>query len=160
MSGRRRYDSEHKRRARAWLAQLPDGSPCVRCGHPMWPGIDRLDLDHDDGIADHDGQGAGHDGGHHDGVAAYLGFSHSSPCQTCGRRCNQSAGGQLAATMMGKRLRSRRCVVCGVPYHATSGTSGARQETCGRSPCVAELKRRRKSDHDDGEPPPVTGRVW
>lgn len=143
MSGRRAYGSAHRAVVSAMMRAWSPGDPCARCGHPTLPG-DRLDADHDDS-----GDG-------------YLGLSHASPCQTCGRRCNQRAGGQLAATMRGARLKDRACVVCGIPYHATSGSSGARQETCGRPPCVAELKRRRKDGHHDhdGEPPRPDGREW
>jgi hypothetical protein len=54
------------------LRQLVPGiTPCARCGQPMWPETERLDLDH----ADHD-------------RALYIGLSHAA--------CNRSAGGARA----------------------------------------------------------------
>lgn len=103
---------------------------------------DRIDLDHTD-----DGSG-------------YLGFAHSSACLVCSRKCNQAAGGELGALRQGKQLRGRRCVICGMPFNAGTGSSGARQATCGQRPCVTQLRRIRKAREPDPAPPPPTGRVW
>lgn len=134
-----RYGNEHRRAKAAWEARWQPGDLCPRCHHRTEIG-DLLDLDHDD-----DGHG-------------YLGLSHASPCRTCGKRCNQSAGGQKAAIRAGKRLRQRICTECGKPYQATSGSSGARQETCSLK--CAGLRRSRLARGDDPAPPPVSGRVW
>jgi hypothetical protein len=146
MSGRRVYDSAHRRARRAALATTPAGAPCPRCGcprcgHPMLPG-DRLELDHRD-----DGPG-------------YLGLSHASPCRTCGRKCNQRAGGIIAAELAGKKLRERRCVICGMAFTASRGTDGSESVTCSQRSCITEIRRSRKAALPDPEPPPVTGRVW
>jgi hypothetical protein len=107
----------------------------------MLPG-DRLELDHRD-----DGPG-------------YLGLSHASPCRTCGKKCNQSAGGRLAAKLAGKESRDRRCVICGMAFHASQGNDGSLSVTCSTRSCITELRRRRKAREPDGEPPPPTGRAW
>jgi hypothetical protein len=139
---RRRYGRAHQRARAALLPLIEWGATlCSRCLHPLLLG-DEVDLDHDDS-----GQG-------------YRGFSHHSPCRICGARCNQKAGGELGALRQGKQLRGRRCVVCGMPYEAGSGSAGAAQATCGRRSCITELRRRRKAREPDGEPPPPTGRVW
>jgi hypothetical protein len=138
-----KYGTPHKRAREALLPLVVWGeTPCSICTHPLYPG-DEVDLDHDD-----------------DGVS-YRGFAHHSPCRICGRRCNQAAGGELAAVRAGKQLRrGRRCVVCGLPYTAGSGSAGAAQVTCGGQPCITELRSRRKAREPDGEPPAPTGRVW
>lgn len=141
MSGRRVYDAAHRRARETAIATTPPGSPCARCGHPMEPG-DRLQLDHRD-----DGPG-------------YLGLSHASPCRTCHRKCNQSAGGILAAKMAGKESRDRRCVICGKPFHASQGADGTLSVTCSTQACVTEIRRSRKARDPDPEPPPQTGRAW
>lgn len=41
----RGYDHEHQKRRRALLAQLVDGTPCRRCGLPMFR-WQKLDLGH------------------------------------------------------------------------------------------------------------------
>jgi ribosomal protein S27E len=107
----------------------------------MEPG-DRLQLDHRD-----DGPG-------------YLGLAHSSPCRTCGKRCNQSFGGQLAAKMAGKESRDRRCAICGKPFHASQGNDGRLSATCSNQGCITQLRRVRKSGAPDPEPPAATGRAW
>lgn len=76
--GRPQYGALHKAVRKEYLARYKPGQKCVRCGHPTFYPQDRLDLDHRD-----DGRG-------------YLGLSHSSPCRTCGERCNQAAGGEKA----------------------------------------------------------------
>jgi len=108
----------------------------------MWPAADILNLDHND-----------------DGVG-YKGFSHSSPCRTCGRRCNQSAGGVKGALQQGKRLRNRACIICGKPFTASRGTDGSEAATCGQRACVTELRRIRRENRSDPEPPPPSGRVY
>jgi hypothetical protein len=142
-SGRRRYTSEHGRVRAALVARTVWGTTlCCRCKHPLEAG-DQVQLDHAD-----------------DESGDYLGLSHGSKCRVCGTRCNQSAGGQVGALLAGKRLRSRACVVCGKQFTASRGHDGSVAATCGRSQCVAELKRRRKAGEPDGEPPPQTGRKW
>jgi hypothetical protein len=110
----------------------------------MWPGQDRLALDHTD-----EGD-------------AYLGFSHDSPCTICGQRCNSAAGGRHRARNAGQNLRERNCVICGQPYRASTGTGGSKQVTCARRQCITELRRLRHDRKADPEPPPVKvdGRAW
>jgi hypothetical protein len=137
----RRYDRRHQLAREAMLRAWSPGDTCPRCGHEVDPRADKLHADHDE------------DGG-------YLGLSHGSPCRVCGRRCNVSFGGIKSAQLAGKRLRERRCVVCGLPYTAPRGRTSATQETCGRQSCITELKRRNKSREGPGEPPEATGRLW
>jgi len=118
-----RYGTEHRRIRAVLYRQLPWGAPCQRCGHPMYPGYERLALDHAD-----DGTG-------------YLGFSHDSPCSICGERCNSAAGGRHRARNAGEKLRNRRCIICGTPYTASAGSDGARQVTCGRQACITAVRR-------------------
>lgn len=61
------YGWQHQQIRRALLAMLEPGTPCCRCGLPMYT-TQSLDLDHND---DRTG---------------YNGFAHS--------RCNRSAGGR------------------------------------------------------------------
>jgi hypothetical protein len=137
----RKNHAAHKRARAAGLALLQPGSPCVRCGHELWPAADTLNLDHDD------------DGG-------YLGFSHSSPCRTCSRRCNQQAGGVKAALNQGKRLRERPCIICGTVFVASRGSDGSEAATCSQQPCLNELRRVRREREPDPAPPPQSGRAW
>lgn len=137
----RKDAAAHKRARAAGLAVLQPGSLCVRCLHEMWPAADILNLDHAD-----------------DGT--YLGFSHSSPCRTCKKRCNQSAGGIKGALANGKRLRERACVICGMPFKASSSSDGAVAATCGRQECKTQLRRIRREREPDPAPPPASGRAW
>jgi len=127
----------HKRARAALLATFRPGQLCSRCSHPMEPG-DQIDADHND-------NGPG-----------YRGLSHHSPCRTCGRRCNQSAGGRKAALRQGKKLRSRDCVICGKPYKAAMRG----QVTCGAPACITAIRRSRKARHPDPDPPAAEGWVW
>jgi hypothetical protein len=68
-TGERGYDAQHRKWRRRALAALDPGAPCPRCGEPMWPDSQPLDLDHTD-----DRRG-------------YLGLSHAS--------CNRSAGAKM-----------------------------------------------------------------
>lgn len=139
---RPKYGRPHQRATRAMIAVVQWGeTPCCRCGHPLERG-DKVEADHND-----------------NGIG-YKGLSHSSPCRTCRERCNQKAGGEKAALQAGKQLRDRRCVICGKPFRATSGSIGAKQATCGEQDCKTELRRIRKARQPDPEPPPVTGRTW
>lgn len=73
-----RYDSRHARARRLAARKHNDQDPCARCGHPLGPMGPNLHYDHDD--TDPTGE-------------TYLGFAHgSTPCPTCGRRCNIQAG--------------------------------------------------------------------
>lgn len=137
-----RYSTAHRRLRAALYRQLRDGTPCARCGHPMHPRTEHLALDHTD-----------------DGTS-YLGFSHDSPCGTCGERCNSAAGGRHRARNAGEKLRDRRCVICGMPYRAGSGSDGAKQATCGQQNCITALRRIRHLRQPDPEPPEATGRDW
>ena len=137
-----KYTGYHRRARAAGLALLEPGSPCVRCSHEMWPAADILNLDHSD-----DGTG-------------YLGFSHSSPCRTCGKRCNQSAGGIKGALLAGKRPRERACVICGRAFVASRGTDGSNAATCGQRSCLTRLRAIRKACQPDPEPPAQSGRPW
>ena len=143
-SGRRHYTSAHRRLREVMIAQVEWGvTACCICRHPLELG-DRVQLDHDDQGGDTD----------------YRGLAHSSPCRICGKRCNQRAGGVLAAQLAGKRLRERQCVICGMPFTASRGTDGAQAATCGRAECVTQLRRVRKARQPDPAPPPATGRQW
>ena len=135
---RHRGEGQAHRSARAaMLRAFQNGQLCARCQHPMWHG-DKMDADHSD---------TGH---------GYLGLSHSSPCRTCGQRCNQSAGGQRAAGLAGKQSRDRRCIVCGRPYIAGMTTT----VTCGRQPCVNAVRAARRARKPDPTPPKAQGRAW
>lgn len=139
---RPKYGRPHQRATKAAMRTVQWGTtPCCRCDHPLEFG-DRVELDHND-----------------DGIG-YKGLSHSSPCRVCGERCNQKAGGEKAALQAGKQLKNRRCVICGTPFTATSGSVGALQATCGVQECKTALRRIRKARQPDPEPPPVTGREW
>jgi len=122
----------HKRVRETMLRAFRPGQLCTRCQHPMENG-DRLDADHND-------NGAG-----------YRGLSHSSPCRTCGKRCNQRAGGQAGALRQGKKLRERDCVICGKPYVAAMPD----QVTCGQRSCITQIRAIRKARRPDPAPPPV-----
>lgn len=65
-TSQRGYGHEHRERRVRALAELVPGSPCPRCGGPMWPDSQPLDLDHADDRRD------------------YIGLSHMT--------CNRSAG--------------------------------------------------------------------
>lgn len=136
----RNQASAHRAARNAAKAAYQPGWPCSICTHPIEVG-ELWDLDHaDDG--------------------SYRGLAHRSPCRICGRRCNPSEGGRKAALEAGKQLRDRKCCVCGKPFTATTGTSGARQATCGGRSCITELNRRRRAGEPDGEPPELTSRTW
>lgn len=138
---RPKYNHRHQRARATGFKALPLVSPCVRCGHEMDKRADEIELDHDE----------------HGG---YLGFSHGSPCRTCGLRCNSYFGGLKSAELAGKRVRERRCVICGTPFEAARGRTSAAQETCGRRACIAALKTSRRARQEDPAAPPVTGREW
>jgi Pyruvate/2-oxoacid:ferredoxin oxidoreductase delta subunit len=78
---RLKYGQAHKNARREMLAAFRPGSPCVRCGHPMWYPREKIHLDHSD-----DGK-------------QYLGFSHGDPCSVCGERCNEASAGRKWAAM-------------------------------------------------------------
>jgi len=107
----------------------------------MWPAADILHLDHND-----------------DGT--YRGFSHGSPCRTCGERCNEKAGGIKGALDSGKRLRTRPCIICGKAFTASRSSDGAVAATCGGRLCLTELKRIRREREPEPAPPPQSGRAW
>lgn len=141
-SGRRDYGSAHRQARKALLATVTPGvTLCTRCRHPLQAG-DKIDLDHDDE------------------TGKYAGFAHHSPCNICNARCNQAAGGQLAAKMAGKESRNRRCLICGIAFHASQGADGTLSVTCSQQPCITEIRRIRKAREPDPEPPPPTGRAW
>jgi hypothetical protein len=127
-----RYGGRHQAdRARA-LARLHDGDPCARCGGGMFRAEARfLDLDHDES-------------------GGYLGLSH--------RSCNRRAGRLKAAANSAARKprKAPQCAVCGIGISPSS----AEVATCGRSPCVAELRRLRRAGEGTPSPPPASGRVW
>ncbi len=90
-----RYGPPHQHSRAAAFAALPEHSPCARCGHDMWKhaktkpdraGITRSAIHYD-----------------HDEHGTYLGFSHGTPCPTCGRSCNRDAG-----AAKGGRVRARK----------------------------------------------------
>jgi hypothetical protein len=132
-----KYGFKHQQdRARA-IAQMVDGQPCARCAvngvlHPLRLG-ELVQLDHLP-----------------DGSTALS-----------SKRCNLRHGGQLGrAVQLGRPLRPepqvRVCAVCGLGLSPRSGGL-----TCGRSPCMTELKRARREGREPGlEPPEPTGRLW
>lgn len=73
------YRTKAHREARAALLRAyQPGDPCCLCGHPMWPRPDgRTDNLHAD---------------HEPGTTSYRGLAHGSPCQECGKNCNQVDG--------------------------------------------------------------------
>jgi hypothetical protein len=86
------HGHEHTKARKLWAAQHHPADPCYRCGHPLGPMGPGLHLDHDD----HDKR-------------IYRGFSHGSPCPTCGVRCNLSAAGRLGRTrQQAERLGASR----------------------------------------------------
>jgi hypothetical protein len=138
----RKNAAAHKRARAAGLPMVEFGvTPCYRCGHALESG-DLIDLDH------------APDG-------SYGGFSHGrSPCRICGKRCNAAAGGRAGALNQGKRLRERPCIICGQVFVASRGTDGSEAATCGRQPCLNELRRVRREREPDPAPPPQSGRTW
>jgi hypothetical protein len=72
------YGWQHQKLRAALLRALVPGSPCPRCNQPMWPGIQALDLGHEDGS----------------GKTRYVGLEHAT--------CNRVAGAKF-----GNRLRGR-----------------------------------------------------
>jgi hypothetical protein len=142
MTSRPQYGPDHVRARKAMLKLVQWGTTrCCRCEHPLEYG-DRVDADHND-----------------NGIG-YRGLAHSSPCQVCLTRCNQEAGGNKRALQAGQQLRDRNCPICGKPFRATTGTSGAVQATCGTRDCITELRRIRKARQPDPEPPAQGGRIW
>lgn len=93
---------------------------------------------------------------HNDDKPGYKGLAHASPCRTCGKRCNQSAGGKAAALRQGKTLTERTCIICGMPYRA----SMTKQVTCGQRNCITEIRRIRKARQPDPEAPKADGWAW
>lgn len=145
MGGRWQHRARRAEQQRVREALLPSVqwgfTPCYRCGHALEDG-DLVELDHAD-----------------DGT--FGGFSHGrSPCRVCGQKCNAAHGGMKAAVNAGRRLRSRRCVICGKPFEASAGSDGSVAATCGNRECMTVLRARRKAGEPDGKPPPASGRVW
>jgi|SRR5580692_10509484 hypothetical protein len=81
------YGGQHQALRRQLLAVLKPGTPCPQpvngkpCGKPMWPGIQKLDLGHDD-------QGG------------YIGIVHA--------RCNQQDGANKGNRRRGRTCRKCR----------------------------------------------------
>ncbi len=124
--------AEHRRARAAYLSQVVWGTtPCCRCGQALTPPVQ---LDHSD-----DGNG-------------YLGLSHKS--------CNARAGGIKGALLNGKKPRQRQCAICGMPFKASRGTDGSNAVTCGRQPCLNQLRAVRKAREPDPQPPQQSGRPW
>lgn len=73
----RGYGREHEELRAALLAALVPGSPCYRCGEPMWPDSQDIDL------------------GHTEDRSGYRGLEHA--------RCNRAAGGRKAAANRARR---------------------------------------------------------
>jgi hypothetical protein len=65
------YGWQHQKLRAALLRALVPGSPCPRCNQPMWPGIQALDLGHEDGS----------------GKTRYVGLEHAT--------CNRVAGAKF-----------------------------------------------------------------
>jgi hypothetical protein len=74
----RGYGWTHQQLRAALLRALAPGSPCPRCGQPMWPGLQALDLGHVEGS----------------GKRLYEGLQHA--------KCNRSSGAKY-----GNQLRGR-----------------------------------------------------
>lgn len=126
----------HQKDKKRLLAELRDGSPCWRCGQPMFR-WQKLDRDH---LIDRSVGGA-------NGPAV---LAHAS--------CNRSAGATFGnknrdltrPTLPGKRTicrcgkpydrAPRLCEICGAHYHPSRGD----QRTCGRT-CGLVLKTRNRA---------------
>ena len=65
---------EHRRARAALITAWTPGDPCCLCGHPMYGPARYLHADHIPG------------------TDQYRGLAHGTPCQVCGKRCNQSDG--------------------------------------------------------------------
>jgi hypothetical protein len=77
------YRTAAHRTARAELLRnYQPGDPCCLCSHPMWPPTRNLHADHDPITGD------------------YRGLAHGTPCQVCGKRCNQSDGARRGAQIV------------------------------------------------------------
>ena len=83
----RGYGSQHTKARAAAFANLPEYSPCVRCGKPMWKWA-----------RDRHGKSALHYD-HNQTRTGYLGFSHD----LCNRRAGAAAGGRAALARRGQR---------------------------------------------------------
>ena len=77
----RGYGYEHRKLREAALAELREepGRPCPRCGEPMWPDEQELDL------------------GHRDDRSGYNGLEHLS----CNRRAGAIKGNAMRAAQGG-----------------------------------------------------------
>jgi hypothetical protein len=76
---------EHRAARQRLIAAFTPGDPCCLCGHPMWPPTRNLHADHDPA------------------TGGYRGLAHGSPCQTCGRSCNQLDGARRGRAKQGAR---------------------------------------------------------
>jgi 5-methylcytosine-specific restriction endonuclease McrA len=91
----------HQRQRKALLASLVPGSRCPRCGEPMWPHVQDLDLDH---VVPRSQGGAG------------------GPSRLAHSACNRRHGGQLA-----QQARA----AAAVPYGTMRETPDGRLERWG-----------------------------
>ena len=82
-----RYNGTHPKIRAQLMAVLKPGTPCEqvvkgkRCGLPMWPGVQALDLGHD-------------------GNGGYIGIVHAS--------CNRAAGQATGASNRGRTCKGCR----------------------------------------------------
>ena len=111
----RGYDAQHRRWRRRALAELLPGAPCPRCGEPMWPDSQDLDLDHTD---DRSG---------------YLGLSHAF--------CNRSAGAKVGNRQRRPWWRRRRRQLALFPESAVKPRRPFRG-ICTHDGCTDERARR------------------
>lgn len=72
--------AEHRNARAALLNRYRPGDPCCLCGHPMYPPTSGLHADHDPV------------------TGGYRGLAHGTPCEVCGKWCNQEDGAQRART--------------------------------------------------------------
>lgn len=83
----RGYGWRHQQIRAALLKMLVLGSPCPRCGKPMWPAVQQLDLGHVDGDK-----------------TRYTGLEHAA----CNRKAGAKYGNQLRGRDGSKTRRRRR----------------------------------------------------
>lgn len=88
------YGSAHRKARALAFKNLPEHSPCVRCGKPMWKWS-----------KDKQGKSALHYD-HNDNRTGYLGFS----CRDCNVRAGASKGARIA--------NARRAVVSAKPWRS------------------------------------------
>ena len=72
------HGAAHDKARKAWALKHDPAHLCARCHHTLGPMHSGLHLDH-----------------HDTDKSRYIGFSHGTPCPTCGIKCNVVAGAAL-----------------------------------------------------------------